>query len=252
MCARLLLGLAVLTALLAGGCQPAPLQIAPAVTQQVLAVNLTPALRDLIPDLGDCARREGSLGLVINEIPTPPLDKDPGQMSLRWGAPANLPGYAAVLGNEELALIVHPGNPLAALTRAQLRAVFNGSARDWDDLPDCQGCAGSNLAGKEIHAWAYSPGEDIQQIFESAVGLRVPAAAAGLAPHPLAVRQAVAEDVQAVGFIPARLADGSVKIVPLQDLPAGMLTRPILAIAPAEPRGLVRDWLGCVQEKLGP
>ncbi len=252
MCARLSVGLALLWVLMAAGCQPVPLQTAPAVTPQVLTVDLTPALRDLIPDLSGCAREQGTLGLVVNEMPASILDKDPGQMSLRWGAPAGLPGYAAELGSEPLAVIIHPANPLSALTRAQLRAVFGGSARNWNDLPDCQACAGSELDGKEIHAWAYSPGEDIQQIFESAIGLHVPAAAAGLAPHPQAARQAVAEDVQAVGFIPARLVDGSVRVLTLADIPSEALTRPILALSPVEPQGLAREWLGCVQEKLKP
>ena len=256
MCAfKRLLFFAALAALLVSCAPPAATEPARA-TAQVLQVQITLTLRELSPILSECARRQWTLGLVLDERPASLIDVAGNELALRWGAPDRLDRYAAIIGQETLVLVVHPNNPLARLTRSQVRAIYNGSAFAWGAFlqPQCEDCAADNpgdpYAAKEIHAWAYPAGEDIRQIFEISFGMNIVAAAAGTVPDPIAARQAVAEDPMAITFLPARLVDGSVHALEIEGQPEGSLAVPILALGEREPQGLPRQWVACVTDQL--
>ncbi len=53
--------------------------------------------------------------------------------SLKSGEKAQQP-YYAIIGYDALAVFVHPDNPVRSLTRAQLKALFTGTARQWKDV----------------------------------------------------------------------------------------------------------------------
>lgn len=53
--------------------------------------------------------------------------------SLKSGEKAQHP-YYAIIGYDALAVFVHPDNPVKSLTRAQLKALFTGTARRWKDV----------------------------------------------------------------------------------------------------------------------
>jgi phosphate transport system substrate-binding protein len=53
--------------------------------------------------------------------------------SLKSGEKAQQP-YYAIIGYDALAVFVHPDNPVKSLTRAQLKALFTGTARRWKDV----------------------------------------------------------------------------------------------------------------------
>lgn len=233
----LILGLAL------GGCQPAA-EPEPLPTANTVTVQITPALRWMAPLLNDCARRAGQ-GIVLDERPT--RDINPGQaaLALRWGAPPSLPAFAAEIGSDRLALAAHPSNPLNRLTREALTEIYAAAGAGWDSL---DGAQESGLSG-EIHNWGYASGEDIQQLIDS-LTLAQPARteAVYLAPDPLALRQSVAADPAALGFVPAQLLDASLKELQIDSLDDTALTQPILALAASEPQGALRQFLGCVQE----
>jgi hypothetical protein len=64
------------------------------------------------------------------------------------------------------------------------------------------------------------------------------------------MREAVAADSGALGILPRRWVDDTVRTVPLADLPQGALIRPILALSAAEPQGALRAWVACLQERV--
>jgi hypothetical protein len=72
-----------------------------------------------------------------------------------------------------------------------------------------------------------------------------------LAPSPIAMLQAIREDPQAIGFIPRRALDSSVKTLEIPDVPLEILTHPILVLTPAEPTGALKSILLCLQEAMG-
>jgi len=232
----LILGLAL------GGCQPAA-EPEPLPTANTVTVQITPALRWMAPLLNDCARRAGQ-GIVLDERPTRDLTPGQAALTLRWGAPPNLPAFAVDIGSDRLALAAHPSNPLSSLTREELTEIYAAAGAGWDGLDGAQ----ENGPGGEIRNWGYANSEDIQQLIDSLV-LAQPASAEAsyLAPDPQALRQSVAADPAALGFVPAQLLDDSLKALQIEGLDAA-LEQPILALAASEPQGALRQFLGCVQE----
>ena len=67
-----------------------------------------------------------------------------------------------------------------------------------------------------------------------------------------AMLEAVANDPQAIGFLPTRWLNQSVKPIEILDFQNNDLLLPILAVTKSEPTGLTRDWLLCLQEQINP
>jgi hypothetical protein len=73
---------------------------------------------------------------------------------------------------------------------------------------------------------------------------------AWIAPDAEAVRQAVAENPSAMGFIPTQWLNESVKSISLEGLEETTLTQPILAITPQQPEPQLTSFLQCLQSEI--
>lgn len=177
---------------------------------------------------------EGDLELVIS-VADPPPD---------W--------FATPLSADALAVIVHATNTVPNLSLADLRGLFSGAVANWDEL------GGADLP---VQPYLPYPGDDLRERFEAAVmgGLRA-AGVAYLIPNSRAARQAVAEDRSAVGLIPSSMVNDSVRALRLDGVLPGPSTiadsryplrLPIVAFAPQEPAGEVREWLVWLQAEGG-
>ncbi len=225
--------------LLLSACRPVA---APATepTPLFLQVQFTPALAVLRPHFQSCALAQPGLAVIALERPADALTPAQVTFALRWDEPPRLEGYAADIAQEALVPIVHPSNPLAALNRAQIDALLADPAPTWERLLP----QGKDLP---LHLWVYPSGDDARGVLEDALLQHsVPAGSAAIAPDPQAMRQAIAADPDALGFLPTRWLDASVRLVPL-DVPS---PRPILALSAAEPQGAARQWLLCLQNAL--
>lgn len=214
-------------------CQPSATTVA-LPSPQILHMQITPALDRLRPALHACAAEE-ALGLVVDSLPATALDPSQTDLALRWSAPAETSDFAAVLAEEALVVIVHPTQERAAVTRGELRALYS---------------AGQQAGG--LNPWAYPPGDDVQQAFETLVlqGPPEQPLPVFLAPDPPAMLEAVAEDPNAIGFVPAGWVTGQVRVLPVSDLDTEESLQPILAISTAEPQGAARAMLLCLQTQI--
>lgn len=208
-------------------------------TPQVLTVQVTPALQSMSDTFRRCTQAQPNTGLVLLDTPAASIDLDRAPLALRWGAGASLPGSAAVVGQEELVIVVNPQNPAERISLADLQAIYHGTLRAWPGQTS------------EIQPWAYASGEDIQSIFEAVVlgGSALSNRTASTAPDPAAVREAVAGNPAAIGFLPKRWVDKSIKVLPLDGMDPANLRQPILALSKSEPKGLEKAWLICLQEQ---
>lgn len=226
-------------ALLLSACRPVAAP-APEPTLLFLQVQFTPALAVLRPQFQACALAQPGLAVIALERPAAALTPAQVDFALRWDEPPQIEGYAAGIAQEALVPIVHPSNPLAALRRAQIDALLAGPAPTWDGLLP-QG------KDRPLRLWIYPGGDDARGVLENALLQHsLASGAAAIAPDPQAMRQAIAADPDALGFLPTRWLDASVRLVPL-DIPS---PRPILALSTAEPQGAARQWLLCLQNAL--
>ena len=188
--------------------------------------------------------------MLYNEETAPALDPHKADFTFSL-EPASSAGYTVLLGQVGMAFVVNPANPVNQLDQAGLGAIFSGKAVTWADLPltDCPSCASSSASA--IKLYVYAPGDDLGQVFSDLVpSLSQKAPSALLAPDPESVRQAVAADPQAIGYIPAPLVDSSVRMVQIIDLQTEQMLFPLILSMTAEPAGEKRSWVFCVQQNL--
>jgi len=217
--------------------QPTPISNIP--TPQAVNVVLSPSLGWLGNIFSQCARLQPDFAVIINE-------KSADQMlpltapSFRWGDPSNLPGFVYPLGYDQLSLIVNPANNYTSIDQANIQSIFSGVTTHWPDQNQT-----------EVKVWEYLPGEDIQQLLDQAVlkGGQI-TSLAFIAGDPQQMRSAVASDPGAIGFIPSRWLDSTVRSVSISNINTASLSFPVLALTPTEPTGAFRTWLSCLQQFL--
>ncbi|MDZ4158502.1 MAG: substrate-binding domain-containing protein [Anaerolineaceae bacterium] len=226
---------------LVAGCRP-----------QETAVQGTPALWQVQTSTGlswlgesfnTCALKQDNVGLIVTELPGPTLDIAMADFSFRLGDPEQTPSFAVIVASEELILIVHPSNLVRSIKLSDLQEIYTRGIRNWNDLMP-------EKADEErpIQVWSYPPGDDLSTIFEAAIlGEGKMDAYTRLAPHPEAMLRVVAEDPGAIGYLPARWLDDSVRQVQMEGVEMGSLRKPIVALAAIEPEGNRREWLHCVE-----
>jgi len=222
-------------------CAPALPTPPPASPPAIWQVQVTPGLGWLTSHFNRCAAEQPAINLVVLERSAPSLDLASADILLRWGAPPSLSAPAVILGDDELVFIVHPSNPLSQLSLADLGALLSGKTTTWEKL--------APAAAKDlVKVFAYPSGEDLQLVLEKALpDLPTNRETGWLSPDPAAVRQAVASTPTALGFIPRRWLDSSVKTLVITDLPAASLRQPVIAITPKSPTETQKAWLACLQ-----
>jgi phosphate transport system substrate-binding protein len=109
----------------------------------------------------------------------------------------------AIIARDALAVIVHPSNPLASLDQAQVQAIFSGQIRSWDALGG---------PPNPIVLVVREAGSGTFGAFEELVMEGQPITSAALRQGSNgAIRQIVAEDPNAIGYISLGIVDPSVK-----------------------------------------
>jgi hypothetical protein len=238
--------LVMLAALILSACQPQIVTLTPPPKPETWQVEATPALRWLGPIFQRCAAGLPGANLVFSERPADQLGGAQVDFSFQWGNRAAAMGFAAVIGQDTLAVVVNPANPVDTLAPSEVSALFSGKTDSWSLAikTRCASC-GPDFDGA-VQAYVYAPGEDVRVAADW-----IPAGpAALLAPGPAEVRAAVAQERYSLGYLPARWLDASVKVVSILPAEPGLLEKPVLAFAPREPQGAQRAWLACVQAAL--
>ncbi len=147
--------------------------------------------------------------------------------------------YATPLGYVRLRVVVQPANTRVELTAAEVQALFTGARTDWADLGG---------AGGQVQVVVREPGDEAAHLFsQQALHGAAPTVNALVAPTWAAMRELVAADPNAIGYLPAHEVDASVKAVatPLE------LRALLVATAAAEPTGAARDFLAWAQSEAG-
>jgi len=235
--------------LVPGACAEPTATLAPPST---LALAATPEALPLISTLASAY----DLPYLIHSSSSSRLLSDLTGSKLTAGFTYYLPPESALwsvpLALDGLVIVVHPANPVAALTLAQVRDIFTGRINDWSEV-------GGNSGGIEI--LSRETGSDLANAFESrALGGLPPALTALVAPGPQEMVEGVSRSPASIGYTSfGRLTTG-VKAVTLEGVlpePAAFengtypLLIPLLAVAPTEPAGAVRDFLIWIQSEEG-
>ncbi|HTM18873.1 MAG TPA: phosphate ABC transporter substrate-binding protein [Kofleriaceae bacterium] len=157
---------------------------------------------------------------------------------------------ATIVAHDAEAVIVHPSNPVSDLTVDQLRGIYAGDITNWKDVggPD-----------KKINVVTREAGSGSRGAFEElAMKGKTIASSALVQNSQGAVRQLVAGDPGAIGYVSHGVVDKSVKALKLggvevsfETVKAGtyVLYRPFLFLTKGPPTGQLKEFIDWV---LGP
>jgi phosphate transport system substrate-binding protein len=126
--------------------------------------------------------------------------------------PIESPLLGYPIGQDGIAVILHPDNPIASLTVEQVRQIYEGEITNWHEI------GGSDLP---IEVISREDGSATREEFESQVmGTRQTTLLARLAPSSSAVVISVASLVNAVGYVSISYIDDRVRAVSLEGIEA--------------------------------
>jgi phosphate transport system substrate-binding protein len=134
-----------------------------------------------------------------------------------------------IIARDALAVIVNPGNPITGLTTAQIQGIFDGQIRSWDAV------GGPSLP---ITVVSREAGSGTFSAFEELVMKGNPIATLALRQGSNgAIRQIVAQDPNAIGYISLGIVDPTVKALAIDSV------EPSVEHVEAETYKLVRPFL---------
>lgn len=148
------------------------------------------------------------------------------------------------IARDGLAVIVNPGNPIQNLTFNQIRDIYAATISQWSQLDGAEA---------KIHIIAREEGSGTRDAFEKLVmgDMRITPRAI-VQDSNGAVRQLVADDPNAIGFISLGLVDETVKAVSLEGVAATTenvvngsygLSRPFLFMINGQPAGEAKQFM---------
>ncbi len=250
---------AVILALALAGCHSPPPGITPAaetVALRLLGTTATaPLLHDLTeayqqehPDLRFAFRvRSGSYTQMIDLLNGAPPEE--AIYFLTNYLPPESALWAAPIGHDAIAVVVHPANPVAGLSVEQLERIFQGQITDWAAV------GGENLP---ITVVSREAGSGTRLDLESMLpGSRRITPGARLAPSSEAVIRIVGQERGAVGYVSAGLLDARVHpiaiagMLPSSPLDSYPLRSPLLIVGRHEPEGAYRALIAWMQGPVG-
>ena len=156
-----------------------------------------------------------------------------------------------VIAKDGIAIVVHPDNPIADLSKEQVKRIFAGEITNWSDVGGSD--AGINVVAREEGSGTRAAFEELVMGEESLIINR-----AILQPSNGAIRTTVAGDANAIGFLSFGYLDDNTKALAIDGVTATVETaldgsypvvRPLLFVTKTEPEGLVKDFIDFV---LGP
>jgi phosphate transport system substrate-binding protein len=116
------------------------------------------------------------------------------------------------IARDALAIIVHPSNPVTNLTTEQVQRIFTGEVSDWREVGGRNGSI--VIVTREAGSGTYGAFEEL------VMKNKLPAARALRQGSNGAVRQIVAEDRDAIGYISLGIVDPTVKPVAIDGVQA--------------------------------
>lgn len=115
-----------------------------------------------------------------------------------------------VIARDGLAVVVHPSNPVNSLTQQQVKDIFTGRVTNWKELGGIDHSI--TLVAREAGSGTYSAFDELMLKGEHISPASLRQGSNG------AIRQVVAEDPNAVGYISIGIVDNTVKALSIDDV----------------------------------
>lgn len=153
---------------------------------------------------------------------------------------------ATVVARDGIAVVLNPANKVAGLTTNQVRDIFNGKIKNWKEV------GGANAA---ITVVSREAGSGTRSSFEQIIGNVSLTKDALIQDSNGTIRETVANDLNAVGYLSHGLISEKIKAIKIDDqectteaITAGTykMVRPIFLLTNGEPQGEVKSFIDYV------
>ena len=158
---------------------------------------------------------------------------------------------AVVVARDGVAVIVNPGNPVANLSLEQIRDIFNGKIANWKELGGPDGA---------ITVVSREAGSGTRSSFEKIVGDVKLTANALVQDSNGSIRETVAGDPKAIGYLSHGLVNDKIKAVTVGGQPCSTaaviagkypLVRPIFLLTKGAPQGAPKAFIDFILSEAG-
>jgi phosphate transport system substrate-binding protein len=160
--------------------------------------------------------------------------------------PEAKPLTGVVVARDGVSMVVHPSNPVANLTLDQIRGIFNGTIRNWKDI-----------GGKDapITVVSREAGSGTRSSFEKIVGGITLTKDAIVQDSSGTIRETVANDPNAVGYLSHGVVNQKVKAVTVEGKECTTetaasgeykLVRPVFFLTKGAPEGAAKEFIDYV------
>jgi PBP superfamily domain len=212
-----------------------PIQFTQPPTPQTIRIAYNSMLSPLTEYLQLCISAQTDAFFVLEEIPNLP-DANPADLTIWLGEKPTSFASAFPFGWEKLSVVINQKNSLEDLPVDDIRLLFSGKIDNWKEL------AGED---RPVSVWVYPEDYEIQRQFLLFLGGdRQTTPLAYLASSPAIVKDAIANDPGAIGFLPNAWINAGLTSIQLE---TDSLTLPILALSSTGPQAGNREFIACLQ-----
>jgi len=220
-------------------------------SEAVYQVDFQPDLEWLLPVLNNCQQELPELEFIYQPAASISAAGGSQDVYFSYGLPEGNPQFVYQVGEDHLELVVHPSNILQQVPLPAVDALFTGRISTWQNLAEsCAECFSSPDSAPNLSIVIWTLPEDSLPGSQFRSGyLNSPVSSLSkIAPNSRLLRQMIASDVNALGFLPAGWVDGSVKTLAISADNWSPPAFPIVAVTSAQPDQNLSRWLACVQK----
>lgn len=159
---------------------------------------------------------------------------------------------AVLIAKDGIVIIVHPKNPISNLTMEQIRKIFSGKITNWQEVGGT--LAPITVVTREEGSGTRSAFEEMVMKGEEFIDSAIVQDSNG------AVREIIATDKHAIGYISFGILDERVKPVNIDNIEPTLdnmhsgkypLVRPFYFVTNGQPEGIVKDFIDFVLSEKG-
>ncbi|GIV66868.1 MAG: hypothetical protein KatS3mg047_1261 [Bellilinea sp.] len=229
--------------LLISACSVEPINHSISTPPPVVQIQVDPVVDWVSPVIQICNQQIPERGWIIQSPDTLPEEGIEKNIRIFWATPTDTSQNTFQITHDAIQIVVNPSLSLHSLTFLELKAVFSGKINQWNEIAE-------NLPAAEIQVWTYPQSSSIMENFFQWSGLSPQSLSplVYLAPNPLQLRNAVAENPLSIGILTTRWSNQQVDTVLIEE-DQDNREFPVLAeLTESDPYML--EWLFCIQSQI--
>jgi undecaprenyl-diphosphatase len=216
-------------------------------------VSIEPDLEWLLPAMNACQQEADNLDILFGQEAVSDSSVLTDDVFIAYGEIQNLSDSVFQIGSDSLALASHPSLSLEDASSDLAAMIFSSNQKTWAEVREyCVECFSSASQSGDIVLFVYPSETRLRQATVELLpaGFHF-ASTALIAPGARQVRESLSADPNAVGFLPRKWLNSSVKEIHLTGTVGSTPQIPILAYTANHFDETLADWLICVQNRIG-